>query len=332
VRRASSIAEGFVTLIEDFGAIGDSAGGYAALGAVALEVLDRINERRSCALLFNNETDFVLTLDSHHHDHGGFEVVPDFEIPARAASLFGSQSKSGSLFTGTEGRVVYSVGDTNTFARAAWDNPFIGGNECGTRLEGERAAAFEMRHVCGSGNQRADMRYELRQVLDLRFVRSPDYRWVRLEGYMFAAAGGDPDRPPDFPAPSVGLWSYWSRTRGDNWATSNPAFARLTRLEPNYERYRFEGNLFSPSHEPPAGTVALHSWWSASREDNWTTANPPFTRPLSDRLQPDYGHYRLEGFLYSPDAPQPSNTVPVHSWWSPSRQDNFITTDPAWVP
>jgi hypothetical protein len=320
-----------MTIIEDFGDTGSALGGYAAAGAVALEAWGRLNTARTCRLLVNNETDLRLTLDSHHHDHGGFKELPDAMIPPRAASVFGSQSRGGSLFTGTEGRAVYAISNAHTYARVSWNNPFAGSNGCGTRLEGEKAAAFQMRHVCGAGND-AEMRFELRQVLDLRFVRSPDYRWVRLEGYVLPAATGDPDRPPEHPAPTVQLWSYWSAKRGDNWATTDPTLTPMHRLEPSYERYRFEGNVFSPTHEPPAGTVPLHAWWSGRREDNWTTTNPAFARPLLRDLEPDYHHHRLEGFVYAPDGSQPAGTVPLHSWWSPTRGDNFITTDSRWVP
>jgi hypothetical protein len=97
-------------------------------------------------------------------------------------------------------------------------------------------------------------------------------------------------------------------------------------------RYRLEGYLFAPNADPPPGTIPLHSWYSPSRGDNHSTTNPAFTQPLRGRLEPDYGHYRLEGYLYPPGTSQPKDTVPLYLWYSPSRGDNFITTDPQYYP
>lgn len=320
-----------MTLIEDFESIGSGAGGIAALGAVALELWAKLNTARTCAILVNNATDHPLRVVNHHHDWGGFAAVPDLDVPPHTASLFGSQSSGGSLFTGTEGRVIYTIRDINTLWRVEWSNPFAGSNNCTTGLEGEHAAAFESQDICGVGND-AEMRYELRQARDLRFVRGPDYRWSRLEGYVLPTLIGDPDRPPPYPGPVRALHNYWSPSRGDNFATSDPAFDRMETLHPDYRRSRFEGNVFSPGHTPPPGTVPLHSWWSPSRRDNFATTNPAYTRPLRDRLEPDYSHYRLEGYVYSPEEPQPDGTLALHSWYSPSRGDNFLTSDPKYLP
>jgi hypothetical protein len=37
---------------------------------------------------------------------------------------------------------------------------------------------------------------------------------------------------------------------------------------------------------------------------------------------------RLEGYLPRTSVP---NSVPLMSWWNPTRTDNFGTTDPSWA-
>jgi M6 family metalloprotease-like protein len=46
---------------------------------------------------------------------------------------------------------------------------------------------------------------------------------------------------------------------------------------------------------------------------------------------PDYRYVATEGLVFSPNAPQPRDTVPLYGWWSPSRADNLLTTDPSWA-
>jgi hypothetical protein len=92
-------------------------------------------------------------------------------------------------------------------------------------------------------------------------------------------------------------------------------------------------------------TVPLFSWWSDDRGDNFATSDPRWR--MDPRLivrersgehiangprTPDGIHtlYRLEGYLFDPKRPQPSGTVPLFSWWSDTRGDNFATSDPRW--
>jgi hypothetical protein len=37
------------------------------------------------------------------------------------------------------------------------------------------------------------------------------------------------------------------------------------------------------------------------------------------------------GYIYDPALPQPENTLPLYLWHSPSRQDNYLSTDKSWV-
>jgi hypothetical protein len=100
---------------------------------------------------------------------------------------------------------------------------------------------------------------------------------------------------------------------------------------PDYDFVRLEGSVCSPDVSQPPGTVPLYGWWSLSRGDNFATTDPGWAGNPGDSRPPDYDFVRLEGYVYSPDAPQPPGTVPLYSWWSLSRGDNFVTTDPAWA-
>lgn len=314
--------------------------GEGAAIAVAADVIwGKLNTARTCLLQVTNATDFPLRVSGHSHAHGGFGEPPSMEIPPHMVDTFGSESAGGSIFTGTEGWVSYEIGELATVGRVRWNNPFIGSNDCSAQAEGDRAAAFEFNHICGGGND-AQMNYELRLVRDPRFVRPPDYRWVRLEGYAYDPGHNwwsrGPDDPPDFPSGHrvSELRSWWSPSREDNWAMTDPRHTSPLRdpIAPDYRHYRLEGYILDPDSDAPPETVPLHSWWSPSRGDNWATTDPRHTSPIRERISPDYRRYRLEGHLFSPREPQPANTVPVHSWWSASRGDNFITTDPRYYP
>jgi len=80
-----------------------------------------------------------------------------------------------------------------------------------------------------------------------------------------------------------------------------------------------------------AQPVPLHTWHSASRGDNFTTSNPSWTPADGTQRQPDYGWGGMQGYVLDPSEPQPLDTVPLYAWYSPSRGDNFVTTDPAWA-
>ncbi|MBL8100132.1 MAG: hypothetical protein JNK81_13190 [Anaerolineales bacterium] len=75
----------------------------------------------------------------------------------------------------------------------------------------------------------------------------------------------------------------------------------------------------------------LYGWWSPSREDNFITSDSRWAGQLGNTLPPDYSFVRLEGYVYSPDEPQPSGTIALYSWWSPSRGDNFATSNSSWA-
>ena len=314
-------------IIDDFKGIGSGLAGYAAAAAVIHEVFTELNTARTCALLVSNQTDLTMRLSAHHHAWGGFSTIPDQSIPPRAASLFGSQSRGGSLFTGTEGQAVYELSE-GTQGVVRWNNPFVGKNECSAAVTGTSSGAFMESQICGAGND-CEMFFEFTQVVDPRLVKG-DYRWVRLEGYVLTGARDPDDFSPAAPG-LLPLFSYWSAVRKDNFATADPALTRQERLAPDYVRFRLDGEVMHPDAARPSGTVPLQSWWSAERQDNWTTSDPAYAdRPRT--IGPDYRPYRVEGFVFDPRGDQPDNTLPLHSWYSRVRADNFLTSDPAWVP
>jgi hypothetical protein len=129
-----------------------------------------------------------------------------------------------------------------------------------------------------------------------RTIRSPDYRFVRTEGYI-----SNPSLPQ--PSGTVRLFSWYSRERGDNYATTHPRWAYWDgggrSREPNYEFVRLEGYLFDPSRPQPTGTIPLYSWYSEPRMDNWTSAAFEHEGRAGSGLNPDYGPPRLMGYVYS---------------------------------
>lgn len=152
------------------------------------------------------------------------------------------------------------------------------------------------------------------------------------------------------------LYNWFGEGRSDNFVTSDPRWASDPRgvqmdgsgdyVDPRrhqdgYEMYRLEGYVFDPHRPQPSGTVALWSWFSSERGDNFLTSDPRWaSNPASvrwagesianPRTQEGYTQYRLEGYIYDPRRPQPPNTRPLWSWFHPGRGDNFHTTDPRW--
>ncbi|SHI83165.1 hypothetical protein [Pseudozobellia thermophila] len=131
----------------------------------------------------------------------------------------------------------------------------------------------------------------------------------------------------------VPLYRWYSTSRGDNFTTTNPAWrgTRGDRKAPDYTFSRIEGSLFNPNNPQPPGTVAVYSWYSPSRKDNFMTSDPRWRGNRGDTRTPDYRFVRLEGYAYDPDAPPPTGAATLYSWYSPDRGDNFVTTSRAWA-
>ena len=80
--------------------------------------------------------------------------------------------------------------------------------------------------------------------------------------------------------------------------------------------------------------VGLARWFSGRRNDNLTTADRDWRRCVNDEIAAHDGYKltRIEGRIFSPDAPQPEGTVPLRLWFNPAQGDHFTTTFPDWDP
>jgi hypothetical protein len=112
---------------------------------------------RSVLLEVNNNTNGNLWVTSYSHKGGGFGVTPQGRIAPFSSGVFGSRSKG--LFTGTEGRAVYTGNGVKL--NVYWNNPWAGSNKCNATLSGPRAASYRVFYACGSGTKNAHMRYQL---------------------------------------------------------------------------------------------------------------------------------------------------------------------------
>jgi M6 family metalloprotease-like protein len=119
-------------------------------------------------------------------------------------------------------------------------------------------------------------------------TRSPDYRFVRREGYALTPV--ETQRPD-----TVGLYGWYDSQRGDNWTTSQWPGTPGSMLSPNYYFSYLHGYAYTL---PLAGTVPLTGWWSGPREDNRATSSPDWGAGLPS---PDpgngYGFVRTEGYV-----------------------------------
>ncbi|HRW09474.1 MAG TPA: hypothetical protein P5121_30440, partial [Caldilineaceae bacterium] len=84
------------------------------------------------------------------------------------------------------------------------------------------------------------------------------------------------------------------------------------------------------SRDPNDPFIPLYSWWSADRADNAAFTTTDWAGAIGDRRTPDYSLYRIEGLVAHPNTPPTAELLPLYHWFSPSRGDHFVTTDPAW--
>jgi hypothetical protein len=126
----------------------------------------------------------------------------------------------------------------------------------------------------------------------------------------------------------VPLYSWYSPARGDNFLTADPAWAGKPGdvRSPDYRFMGVEGYA-DPTTLAGFGSKLLRNWYSPSRMDNFATTDPSWEGTAGSMRAPDYWFIRNEAVLYP--TPEPGSLA-LHSWYSPSRGDNFATTDPAW--
>ena len=131
-------------------------------------------------------------------------------------------------------------------------------------------------------------------------------------------------------APYISLVSWYSpvTSRRDNSTTANEVWQGCAgdKRSPGYQFVHIEGRLFSPGRRQPAGTIPLYKWYSSKRGDNWTTSQFNDKGQRRQGLSPDYNFIRIEGYIYPPSYAGKANVKPLYSWYSPSRSDNWTTT------
>lgn len=120
------------------------------------------------------------------------------------------------------------------------------------------------------------------------------YGFSRVEGYIYH---------PGLPQPTgtVKLFSWQDGERGDVVTTSEPSWIHWegdgARRSPNYRAPRLEGYVYDPQRPQPAGTRPLYRWYSAGREDNWTTTQHAAEGRRGEGLGPDYVRPALLGYV-----------------------------------
>ena len=77
--------------------------------------------------------------------------------------------------------------------------------------------------------------------------------------------------------------------------------------------------------------LSLYRWYDKNRKDYFTTTHPEWSGTVGDHREPSYELIRVEGTIFSPDNPQPADTVPLYTWYDHNRGDNFTTSHPDWV-
>ena len=99
----------------------------------------------------------------------------------------------------------------------------------------------------------------------------------------------------------IPLHSWYSPSRGDNFVTTNPAWAgrRGDKRPPDYRFVRLEG--FIPTRQV-SGTNSLQSFFNAQREDNFATTNPRWRgkKVGEKRANGTYRLFRMEGYVWAP--------------------------------
>jgi hypothetical protein len=151
----------------------------AASAQVISSVIPQINGARSVVLEIDNNTGATLTRLRDEQKHGGFAVTPESVIPPLHADVFGAHSKDDSVNTGTEGSVVYDIGNSGELA-ISWDNHFFGDSSAGAAISGEKLSLFRVRITIRASNTDAHIRYELfdRAQVAIPSPRAPDVFWI----------------------------------------------------------------------------------------------------------------------------------------------------------
>jgi len=133
-----------------------------------------------------------------------------------------------------------------------------------------------------------------------------DYRYVRLEGYIFPEQHDQPE------GTVVPLHKWLSQGRADFHVTTEEGWRGSledSERTPDYKWQGIEGYIFSPDRQQPPGTIPLIKWFSPSRGDNFTTANRVWQGGSGETRDPDYRFSQLLGYAYPPPGVSPHGHI-----------------------
>src|SRR5262245_18739678 len=135
------------------------AAGAASAQALSA-IIPQLNGARSALIEIDNKIPGVtLRKLADLHQHGGYAVTPQSEIPSGMADVFGSQNSAGSIATGTQGAIDYNGVGLKFYI--SWQVPFAGNNEIGAHVFGGTLAPARIVTHNGVGNTAAHMRSEV---------------------------------------------------------------------------------------------------------------------------------------------------------------------------
>jgi hypothetical protein len=171
----------------------------AASEQAIFAVIPQLNGVGSVVLEIDNSTGATLTRVRDEQKHGGFAVTPESVIPPHHADVFGAQSEGGSVGTGTEGSVVYKIGNVGELT-ISWDNPFFGDKSASVAVSGGNLALIRVGTTIGVGNTDAHIRYELFDRAQIAIPpRVRDVFWIGPDwgvGTTWVNPVGDHELPP----------------------------------------------------------------------------------------------------------------------------------------
>lgn len=133
------------------------AGQVAGAINTVIDTMNKLDADRSVIIQVDNNTDVALWRAWDRHDHGGWGMPPESDLPARNAMIFGSRDRG--WMTGTEGEVAFDGDDFQIVCY--WTNPYVGKNKSRVRVVGGNAGKYFALTEAGAGNSNAHMRYEL---------------------------------------------------------------------------------------------------------------------------------------------------------------------------